>query len=302
MRFNRRNRRAPRKRNNRRRMGRKPIKKFTSRVRSIVKKKTGAVTYDTTFLCQVNSAGDTLLNQPIELFVGTSASNFPYTPRYWMLDISRTLCSTNQSAVSTGNALSYTRTSGNGLVGWPGHSTATTTTQLNARCSAVLNGAKYIHENTRWNFFVRNDNVAIGMRIKVYILECKTTAIDTAKFFQGVGPPTFPEWATLKYERSYMLSPKPPVASAASNFLGAQSPMTWCRQITGSYTANKPILDSRTAYEVTAGGTTETRDVNEKGHLFMLLGWSYVAADPAAAVNNAPFCNGYIRSKYRDTI
>ena len=286
-----------RRRNNRRRMGR-PRRKFVNRVRTIVRKKTGAVTYDTTFLCAKNSAGDTLLNQPINLYVGTGASNYPYLPRYWMLDISRSLCSTNQSTVNTGDAHSYTRNNANGFIGWPGASTTSTYTELPARCSAVMSGAKYMHERTNWNFFVRNDNAGIGMRIKLYILECKTTAIDTAKFFQGVGPPTFPEWATLKYQRTYYLSPKP----SAANENTSQSPMTWARNIAGSYVANKPILDARSSYAVTSGGTTETREANEKGHLFMLLGWSYVAADSTVAVQDSPYVNGYIRSKYRDTV
>jgi hypothetical protein len=265
-------------------------KRYNNRTKKIVKremKNLGPATYDTKFLCAKDPVtGDNYANFPILISNLSQSFNLP---RGFYVDLSRTLNTSQDGSTTPGVGERYNvdlnqfSTTGNVVV--------------NGRCSAVMEGAKCYHNWVKWNFYIQNVDQVYGMRVKVYIVRCKTTEIDVPKFFQGVGPPTLPQWATKVYEREYHLSPKVTAT-------GGGGPNASFRKVTGFLRFNKEIRSTRSGYQVTASGEISTdREPVERGHYYMLCGYSVFNAGGATLTANvALHVNGYIRSKFTDSI
>lgn len=277
---------------NRRRPRRRTTNKTTKRVVKRELKNMGPATYDTKFLCERDAVtGDNYANFPVAISNLTQGLNLP---RGFYLNLSRTANTSQDGAITPGVGLKYTVSLS--------QFASTTTVIGNARCSAIMSGAKCYHNWCKWNFYLHNVSPLYGMRVKVYIVRCKTTEIDVPKFFQGVGPPTLPQWATKVYEREYHLSPKPHPGTTSDP--GASGTTTYFKKVAGFLRLNKEIRTTRSSYQTTSSGELSTdREPVQKGHYYMLCGYSIInAGGPTLTANIPLYVNGYIRSKFTDSI
>jgi hypothetical protein len=271
----------------RRRTRRTTKAKSTRKIVKRTMKSMGAVTYDTTFLCATDPiTSDNYANFPVLISNMSQSANLP---RGFYVDLSRTLNTSQDTGKTSGVGERYTRAL-NQL-------SQSATVSVNARCSAIMEGAKYYHNWIKWNFYIQNVDTTYGMRVKLYILKCKTTDVDVPKFFQGVGPPTLPQWATKLYEREYILSPKPTAT-------GGGGPTAYVKKVSGFIRLNKEIRSTRSSYQTTASGEISTdREPVQKGHIYMLVGYSVLNAGGATITQTlALHANGYIRSRFTDSI
>ena len=273
---------------------RRTTNKNTKRIVKRELKNMGPATYDTKFICARDPVtSDNYANFPVLISNISQSLNLP---RGFYVNLSRTLNTSQDEAgaPTPGVGQQYTVS----LNQFASSSSVT----CNARCSSVMEGAKCYHNWCKWNFYIQNVDPIYGMRVKVYVVRCKTTEIDVPKFFQGVGPPTLPQWATKVYEREYHLSPKP--HSGTTSDPGASGTNTYFKKVAGFIRLNKEIRTTRSSYQVTSSGelTTERESI-EKGHYYLLCGYSIINAGGATLTANIPLhVNGYIRSKFTDSI